>query len=125
MQRHCDGSDPNLLRPTEHDADQLPYRPCDCGLRFDDAERLVIWPHPRLLTRAEKAKRIAQLVDAGIAPASWLDAWQAVPSDDKPAPPLDPDPDLIDHLEGNKRARRRYQEHARRMRAERDDPGRA
>jgi hypothetical protein len=47
------------------------------------------------------------------------------PPDDEPAPPFDPDPDLIDHLEGNRRERRRYQDYARRMRDESDDPGRA
>lgn len=55
MIRHCDGTDPNLVmlvdpasgdRVTPQDAvGKLEQRPCDCGLRFDDARRMVIWPH--------------------------------------------------------------------------------
>lgn len=41
---------------------------------------------------------------------------------DRPAPPFQPDPALIDHLEGNERVRRGYRKEAEKMRAEaRDD----
>jgi hypothetical protein len=36
---------------------------------------------------------------------------------DRPAPPFQPDPSLIDHLEGNERARRAYRKEAEKMRA--------
>ena len=39
MIRHCDGTDPNLIRETE-----TGYVPCDCGLTFDDVNHLVIFP---------------------------------------------------------------------------------
>jgi hypothetical protein len=41
MLRHCDGTDKHLSRLAANGA----YEPCACGLRFDDADRLVIWPH--------------------------------------------------------------------------------
>lgn len=37
MMRKCDGTDPNL-----HDEHG---QPCTCGLRFDDVDRTVIYPH--------------------------------------------------------------------------------
>ena len=37
MMRTCDGTDANLL--AEDDS------PCACGLRFDDVERMVTYPH--------------------------------------------------------------------------------
>jgi hypothetical protein len=43
MRRHCDGTDPNLLRPD--DSNPVGYRPCDCGLIFDDVYRSTVWPH--------------------------------------------------------------------------------
>jgi hypothetical protein len=36
--RVCNGTDRNLI--SEDGA-----TPCDCGLAFDDVDRLVIWPH--------------------------------------------------------------------------------
>lgn len=57
MRRHCDGTDPNLLRPTEPDGSDSPpdwkvrsdqtYRACDCGKLFDDVNTIVIYPHQR------------------------------------------------------------------------------
>ncbi len=54
MRRHCDGTDPNLVRndppwdPSKLPGEQTigPERPCDCGLVFDDVDRFVIYPHP-------------------------------------------------------------------------------
>jgi hypothetical protein len=37
MMRRCDGTDPNL-----HDEKR---QPCACGLVFDDADRMVVYPH--------------------------------------------------------------------------------
>lgn len=51
MQRHCDGTDPNLTRPVrEGEEPEGPWpdsRPCDCGLVFNDVYRLVIYPHEK------------------------------------------------------------------------------
>lgn len=41
MIRRCDGTDPNLIRVN----DQGERKPCDCGLVFDDVDRMVIYPH--------------------------------------------------------------------------------
>lgn len=38
MIRFCDGTDPNLLGVPAGE-------PCRCGLRFDDEDRSVIYPH--------------------------------------------------------------------------------
>lgn len=56
MIRHCDGTDPNLIRdeppwdpsqpPGVRDPDVHSERPCDCGLTFDDVDHMVIYPHP-------------------------------------------------------------------------------
>lgn len=55
MRRHCDGTDPNLIRhdppwdPSKLSQDQDCWgneRPCDCGRVFDDVYNLVIYPHP-------------------------------------------------------------------------------
>jgi hypothetical protein len=59
--RTCDGTDPNLTREipaTEYDAARHNLSPwnqsakpgtviiqCSCGLRFDDVDRTVIYPH--------------------------------------------------------------------------------
>jgi len=45
--RHCDGTDSNLIGEDGHS-------PCRCGARFDDVHRLVIWPHQRIPSPAEK-----------------------------------------------------------------------
>lgn len=37
MIRFCDGTDPNLV--------DLNGNPCRCKLRFDDVDRMVIYPH--------------------------------------------------------------------------------
>lgn len=43
MIRHCDGTDPNLIRPD--DILTSTYVPCACGLKFDDVDRSVVHPH--------------------------------------------------------------------------------
>lgn len=49
MIRHCDGTDPNLVWPGDDGNSYGPdAKPCDCGLRFDDVDRLVIYPHELL-----------------------------------------------------------------------------
>lgn len=40
------------------------------------------------------------------------------PPEQPPVPPFDPDPELIDHLEGNARSRRGYRDEAQRLRDE-------
>lgn len=56
MMRKCDGTDPHLRMPIDDTTGErvinvrehkgkYTYRPCDCGLRFDDVYRMVIWPH--------------------------------------------------------------------------------
>lgn len=77
MRRHCDGTDPNLLQPVVDQRAALAegqpgYRPCACGLRFDDVQRLVIWPHQRLLTAAERAALVDQLARLFDVPAHLL-----------------------------------------------------
>lgn len=63
MMRHCDGTDPYLIRPDrsaeadcphtdENDADcictaPIKWRACDCGKRFDDVNTTVTYPHRR------------------------------------------------------------------------------
>jgi hypothetical protein len=46
MQRTCDGADCYLIGPDGG--------PCACGLTFDDVERLVVWPHRRILSAIER-----------------------------------------------------------------------
>ena len=66
MIRHCDGTDPNLtrdLQADEYDPDVHTLSPwhtrqhgkrgimrinCQCGLRFDDVDCTVIYPHERV-----------------------------------------------------------------------------
>jgi hypothetical protein len=52
MIRHCDGTDPNLVRLIKTDDEPAPHVltkvPCDCGLTFNDVERLVIHPHAEI-----------------------------------------------------------------------------
>lgn len=47
MIRHCDGNDPNLVKPDPDDPQR--YIPCDCGLTFDDVEHRVIYPHEQIV----------------------------------------------------------------------------
>lgn len=78
MNRVCDGNDPNLL-----DADR---EPCRCGLRFDDVDRSVIYPHnhvggrPLVLTES-RSRQNGKLYDAlrevGITPADYLEIEKA------------------------------------------------
>jgi hypothetical protein len=54
MWRHCDGTDPNLIRKVYPDVTDLPtyrvaYEPCACGLMFDDVQRSTVWPHDRIV----------------------------------------------------------------------------
>jgi len=53
MIRNCDGKDDTLPG--------VDGEPCACGLSFDDAERMVIWPHEKLLTLEEKEKLAKEL----------------------------------------------------------------
>lgn len=48
MRRYCDGTDVYLLRWVGNK-----FVPCDCHLRFDDANRETVYPH-RSLTREER-----------------------------------------------------------------------
>jgi hypothetical protein len=60
MIRHCDGTDPNLQAQDGE--------PCSCGLRFDDVDRMVIFPH-------HKAGGVGRaFLDALAAPSPQLDA---------------------------------------------------
>jgi hypothetical protein len=56
LKRTCDGKDDSLV--------SVEGEPCACGLTFDDAERMVIWPHQLLLTREEKEqlRRLSEFV---------------------------------------------------------------
>jgi hypothetical protein len=54
MQRHCDGTDPNLIRPDG--------TPCDCGASFDDIDWTVIYPHQRIPSQAEKQVIVDRLI---------------------------------------------------------------
>lgn len=56
MIRKCDGKD-ETLQGVEGGA-------CACGLTFDDAERMVLWPHRALLSRDEREqlRRLAEFV---------------------------------------------------------------
>jgi hypothetical protein len=55
MLRTCDGTDPNLVDPAG--------QPCACGMTFEDVDRAVIWPHQRVLSRAEKQREIDYWAD--------------------------------------------------------------
>jgi hypothetical protein len=53
VHRHCDGTDPYLLRelrPGEQPSEStfLGMTPCDCGRTFDDVQRMTIYPHDRV-----------------------------------------------------------------------------
>lgn len=54
MQRNCNGTDPNLRQHRHANGDRciapgceerVEEIPCDCGLQFDDIDRMVIYPH--------------------------------------------------------------------------------
>jgi hypothetical protein len=76
MIRHCDGTDPNLIREilaSEYDPrrDTLSSWDkaapeghhvicCRCGLEFDDVRRAVIWPHAALPPKLSLAEFEAQ-----------------------------------------------------------------
>jgi hypothetical protein len=60
MQRHCNGEDLNLIMYMHKDGtrctaarrrscseDEYTPQPCDCGLTFDDINRLTVFPHAR------------------------------------------------------------------------------
>jgi hypothetical protein len=51
MIRHCDGTDPTLVKE-KSDVNMWDcsggYEPCDCGLTFDDVERMTVYPHERV-----------------------------------------------------------------------------
>lgn len=52
MMRTCDGSDESLVMYIDLNGERVEDPtfgimaiPCDCGMVFDDADALVIWPH--------------------------------------------------------------------------------
>lgn len=49
MLRHCDGTDPNLIRKVRKGETPVgPWPdsvPCDCGAEFNDDNHLVVYPH--------------------------------------------------------------------------------
>lgn len=52
MMRTCDGDDTNLIMYIDLNGERvedptygIAAVPCDCGMIFDDAAALVIWPH--------------------------------------------------------------------------------
>jgi hypothetical protein len=49
MIRHCDGTDPNLVKYVDNspNSNNTAKIPCNCGLTFDDTHRMVIYPHER------------------------------------------------------------------------------
>lgn len=59
MQRHCDGTDPNLTKPTVSGL----YRPCDCGNVFDDIDHSTIFPHGYIPAPEVRAKWIAEAAE--------------------------------------------------------------
>lgn len=73
MIRTCDGTDENLkreevTRTTRAGQECMEWVPCDCGLSFDDVERLVIYPHHFIPNREDKAallERVNQMVKDG------------------------------------------------------------
>lgn len=73
MIRTCDGTDVNLkreevTRTTRAGQECMEWVPCDCGLSFDDVERLVIYPHHFIPNREDKAallERVNQMVKDG------------------------------------------------------------
>lgn len=88
MRRKCDGNDLNLLRKQHEDASCVEpdlsyggsdasvivgvcphYRPCSCGLEFDDVERSTVYPHYRIPTRSEKDAAVDRLMEAMLAPS--------------------------------------------------------
>lgn len=61
MIRTCDGSDPNLIRYMHPEIGKISI-PCNCGLRFNDVEREVIYPH-RLLAGKMTEAEVKQTLD--------------------------------------------------------------
>jgi len=49
MQRHCDGTDPDLLAYNG--------TPCTCGLEFDDTAYTVFYPHLPITGRLTEQQR--------------------------------------------------------------------
>ena len=75
MQRHCDGTDPNLI--------DRAGQPCRCLARFDDVRFSVIWPHDRILTPQQRARVVVSNADPILAalretyPGIDWDRWMA------------------------------------------------
>lgn len=64
MIRECRGDDVTLLkeqvdRTAANGQETMTYVPCDCGLRFDDVERTVIFPHHYIRTNNEMVLGLA------------------------------------------------------------------
>jgi hypothetical protein len=76
MIRVCDGTDEGLRREEVNRVaasgqESVAWRPCDCGLRFDDKDRLTVYPHQFIhgnLSREERVelgRRVEELVAGG------------------------------------------------------------
>lgn len=73
MIRTCDGTDENLkreevTRTSRAGQETVEWISCDCGLSFDDVERLVVYPHhfiPSRENRTELIARVDEMVKQG------------------------------------------------------------
>lgn len=76
MIRVCDGTDEGLRREqvdriAASGQESTAWRPCDCGLKFDDNDRLTVYPHQFIhgnLSREERVelgRRVDELVAGG------------------------------------------------------------
>jgi hypothetical protein len=61
MIRTCDGTDQFLIKNI---LDR--WIPCDCGAVFDDAERMVVWPHERIGPKPSYEELVALARAAGV-----------------------------------------------------------
>jgi len=66
MIRTCDGTDANLKRELVTNTspagqEKVEWVSCDCGLAFDDVERLVVYPHHFIPNREDKAALVAAI----------------------------------------------------------------
>jgi hypothetical protein len=86
---------------------------------------VTLGPHgdPDLAAARAAAARALRLAEVAVA-AAWQSLKRPIRRpiedgrDDPPPPPFDPDPELIAHLEGNKRSLRGYRREAERLRDE-------
>lgn len=65
MLRQCNGRDPGLLKEIAHpQTDARQWVLCDCGTEFDDAQRLVIYPHHFI--RIDDKRKLEDMVRSGM-----------------------------------------------------------